>query len=451
MSFHQHTSASPPAKERRRARLLLLAYACVPGQGSECGVGWNRAIQAGRFADTWVICEGSECEAAIRRYITECGPVSGVKFVFVHLSRFEARLQKTPGFYYLGYYLWHRRAFAVARKLHQEIDFDLAHQVNMVGYREPGFLWQLPVPFVWGPVGGTQNFPFRFLRILRPRDAAKEFVRGVVNTLQLRFSRRVRLAARRASALLAANSTNERDLRAAFGKEVEQMLETGVSITALPRSEQATAGGPLRILWSGQIEPHKALSLLIDALALLPNDATWQARVLGAGSLRRFCERQAQRLNVHDRIEWLGWRRRTEAIDEYSRADVFVFTSLRDTSGNVVLEAMEQGVPIICLDHQGVADMVTPQCGIKLSVSSPGQVAKDLASALHKLAQDPELRRRLGEGARQRAEYYLWPRQGERMADIYRRVLDLVGSDAELREQSDYISSQQLDECEVFA
>ena len=66
-----------------RPRFLLLAYACSPTMGSEPGVGWNRALQAARIADTWVICEESRYGPSIRQYLAEKGPVPGLHFHFV--------------------------------------------------------------------------------------------------------------------------------------------------------------------------------------------------------------------------------------------------------------------------------------------------------------------------------------------------------------------------------
>jgi glycosyltransferase involved in cell wall biosynthesis len=145
----------------------------------------------------------------------------------------------------------------------------------------------------------------------------------------------------------------------------------------------------------------------------------------------RACRRQASRLGIDDRIEWLGWMPHHEALQQYSWADVFAFTSLRDTSGAVVLEAFSNGVPVIALDHQGAADMVTPQCGIKIPVTSPRQVIKDYSEALVRLAREPGLLHKLSEGARTRAADYLWSKQGEAMAKIYRRALEDAGCAAE--------------------
>src|SRR5207302_8732370 len=128
--------------------------------------------------------------------------------------------------------------------------------------------------------------------------------------------------------------------------------------------------------------------------------------VLGQGPLQRPWQRLAARRGVADRIQWMGWLPHAEALRQYEWADVLAFTSLRDTSGNVVLEALAAGVPVICLDHQGVHDIVTPACGIKVPVTTPRQVIAGLGQAVMALARDPKLGERLSEGARERAGDY---------------------------------------------
>jgi glycosyltransferase involved in cell wall biosynthesis len=408
--------------EGRRPRLLMLAAACCPGRGSEPGVGWHRAVQAARYCDTWVLCPENENSQVLRRHLATHGDIPGLNFSFVPRGPVLNFLSRVPGLYYTSYNLWHRRAYRVARQLHAEVGFDLVHQVTLCGYREPGYLWRLGVPFVWGPVGGTQNYPWRFLGQAGWLGGLREALRSVANRVQLRFSPRVRRAAREAAALLAANSTVQRDFARAHGRTPELLLETGLpQVAEAPREPRP---GPLRLLWSGELCPWKALSLLIEALARLPGDVAWELNILGRGPLQGRWQRLAARRQVADRIRWLGWLPHAEALRQYDWADLFVFTSLRDTSGNVVLEALASGVPVVCLDHQGVRDMVTPACGVKIPVTRPGEVIDRLAAALTGLARDPAARAALAAGALERAREYHWDRQGERMAELYQRVLD---------------------------
>src|SRR5205823_7645001 len=117
--------------------------------------------------------------------------------------------------------------------------------------------------------------------------------------------------------------------------------------------------GALRVLWSGELQPWKAMPLLLRALAKLPKGVACEVRVLGEGPLEMSWRGLAGRLGVDRSLTWMGWLPHAEALAQCEWADVLAFTSLRDTSGNVVLEALGAGVPVVCLDHQGVGDIVT--------------------------------------------------------------------------------------------
>ena len=413
--------------ERRRARVLQLAYACSPWRGSEPGVGWNRAVEAAKYSDVWVICEGVEFQHQVLGHLEAIGEMEGLHFQFVHKSRLEQILSKVPGAYYLAYRLWHRRAFQVAKSLHKEVNFDLVHQVNLCGYREPGQLGQMNLPFIWGPIGGTQNHPWVAIGQAGPRGGLQETVRSIANSLQLRFSRRVRRAAESADLLLVANSTNQADFERLLGKSVPVLCETGspaVPANALRnRPRSASADQRLRLLWAGNLHAFKALPLLLRAIAMLPESVSVQLRIVGDGPQLQRWQRIADRWGVSNRIEWIGRVRDLEMQTHYTWSDVFVFTSLRDTSGNVIFEALASGVPVLAADHQGVGDIVTDDCGVKISVGTPLEMSKQYCDAIVALATDQTRLGQLSSGALRRAASYAWPEQGQRMRNYYRQLL----------------------------
>ena len=410
------------ADTQSRPRLLLVAYACSPYRGSECAVGWQRAVGAAAAYQTWVICEGSWCGPDIRRYLSEQGQVPGLHFEFVTKGPLLRALGRIPGLYYLAYNIWHRRALAAARTLHAQTPFSLVHQATFCGYREPGYVSQLGVPFVWGPVGGTQNYPWRFLAEAGPVGAAREILRSLLNRAQLRFGVRVRRAIRTADALFAANSTIARDLARARGDEPPVLLETGVT-TVTDECGRPAPHDPFRIFWCGELRAHKALPLLLKALAALPRSCRFELRIAGSGPELGRWRRMARRCGVDAHVRWLGQLTHAATLQQYPWADALTFTSLRDTSGNVVLEALAAGVPVICLDHQGVRDIVTDRCGIKIAVTTPREVVEGIRDALVMLSANPEHWRRLSSGSGERAREYLWSTQSEKMRREYRRVL----------------------------
>jgi glycosyltransferase involved in cell wall biosynthesis len=411
------------AKNQSRPRLLLLAHSCHPEHGSELGMGWNRAVQAAKEFSTWVLCDEEICREPIERHLAEHGPIPNLQFVFVPPNRFEQRLRKIPGAFYFAYNLWNRRAYRIARELHRQFKFDLTHKATLCGFREPGYLWKLDAPFVWGPVGGAHNYPWRFLTSAGFKGAATETLRNLLNIWQMRFSWRVGQAARKAVAMLAANSTNARALAPRCRCRMQVTLEIGAPTrpNVLPRNFHH--GGPLRILWSGVFEHRKALHLLLEAVAGLPAEVPYELRILGRGPLEKRWKRLAQQWEVEPHCRWLGWLDKTVAMAQFDWADVFAFTSLRDTTGTVVLESLVSGTPIVCLNHQGVGDVVTDDCGVRLPVTNPRDVVRRLRDTLIRLHLDREELARLSAGAIKRGKNYTWNRQGERMAAIYRDAL----------------------------
>lgn len=407
-------------------QVLMIAYACSPYRGSEPGVGWRRAATMARHCKVVVMTEECEFRSDIERFQRENGPIQNMRFRYVPrmfaTERVWQLLSEIRPLYYAAYRRWHKHALREAVELSREVRFDLVHQSTMCGYREPGEFWRLGIPFVWGPVGGTQNYPWRFLGQAGPMAAITESARNLINLFQMRYSRRVRAAARHADAMLTAHPEGGSDFERIHGVVTGCMLDVGVDhVTDQPRRYRGRSRR-LRLLWSGFFEHRKALQLLIRALAELPDDVGWELHVLGRGPMERRWRRLAQRLNVDDRCTWIGWVPHEEAMKQNEWADVFVFTSLRDTCGTVVIEALGSGLPVICLDHQGAGYVVTDECGLKIPVSSPKQVIEGLANAIELVATDDELLEALSEGAIRRASEFFWRNHGERLAGIYRDV-----------------------------
>lgn len=410
--------------KRPRARVLLVAFGCSPYLGSEPGLGWHRVLEIAKRHEAWVICEGPpELIANIDRYQAENGPVPGLHFHFIPLTRLEQRFMKLPGLYYVGYRNWERRAYREALRMHRERPFDLVHHVNLGTYREPGYPSRLGIPVIWGPVGGTQNLPWRFLCHNGIKAALPEALRSAFNVMQFRFSPRVRRAVRQAAAVVTSSSTGERDFRRVYGIEPVLLCDCGAtSVAETPKADDET-GRPLRILWLGPFQSRKALDLLLMALAHVPDSVDYEVRIVGDGKMRDRWRRLAQRLGVDHRCQWLGVVPHAEALKQYEWADVYAFTSLRDTVAAVVLEALSYGVPLIGMDHQGTADVVTENCGIKIPVTTVDEAVQRYAHAITTLARDRAQVARLSRGALERTRRYLWSRNGELMEEVYRRVL----------------------------
>jgi glycosyltransferase involved in cell wall biosynthesis len=400
--------------ERNRKRVLLLAYACSPYKGSEPGVGWGRVVETAKYFDTWAICKKETYEDDIKQYFAGHGNIPGLQFCFVPRTRFEKRLKAIQGLHYVAYHLWQRRAYHLAVELHEEVHFDLVHHVNWNCFREPGYLWKLNVPFVWGPVGGTENYPWSFLWEAGFKAGLSEAMRTIINVLQLRFSPRVWKAARKAASLLVINTEGCHVFERIHGCKPRLMQDIGVyRVSDKPKRNECNR--PLRIFAGSQMKPRYAHHLLLKALYHAPPTLEYQVKIAGKGP------QKARWRKLSQRLEWLSM----EALEkQFEWADVFVFTGLRNATNTMALQALSMGVPVICLDHQGVGDLVTNDCGIKIPVTNPRKVILMLRDAIVSVAGDRKKLGDLSKGALYRAREFLWSLKGSQTAAIYEEVLE---------------------------
>ena len=414
-----------------RPRLLLVAYCCSPEGGSEPAVGWTLARLAAERFDTTVIVEERKFRPAIDRWLSEHGHPPGLTFQYVP-EKWWAHGMWACGLGYLSYRWWHARARRVADRLHAECPFDAVQLATIIGFREPGSWTDLPaargggsqtVPFIWGPVGGTHNYPAAFLAEAGPVAAAKEHVRSLVNNRQLR-GRRVRNALQAAHTVVAATRDTRSALRSVVNREYPIVSEITLREASPPTPPKREIGS-LRILWSGLHEPRKCLSLLIRAVAGLSSPGDVRVRVLGDGPMRRRWQRLARAVGVDALFEWPGWVSHDEVADQYRWADVFAFTSVRDTTGTVLLEALDVGLPVITLNHQGARDVVTDDCGIRVSCEHPAATVRELTAAIERLASDERLRQRMSDAAVARADAYRLPAKRTQWAGVWDRVAGL--------------------------
>ena len=212
-------------------KILVCVYACSPHRGSEPGMGWNylRLVATGR--EVWAIVEEEKWESDIRKWHSEHpNEMRNVHFVFIRKTRCRWLRKIWPPSYYWFYRIWHWRAYKAARDLNKKVHFDCVHQLNMVGFREPGYMWKLPIPFVWGPIGGLGQTDWRVLGLLPFMGKVEFFFRNIINWCHSHFLIRPKLAARKAAetgALITATSENRREAKRLWGVDSTVLCEVG--------------------------------------------------------------------------------------------------------------------------------------------------------------------------------------------------------------------------------
>jgi glycosyltransferase involved in cell wall biosynthesis len=418
-----------------KMRILIAAYYCSPYRGGEAAVGWqvaSRLAMAGH--EVHVLCgdlSGDEpTRKDLERYTSEQGLPEGLTIHHVAADATARRLHDwhcKPGMwflYYPAYRHWQKLALQKAVELHAESPFDIAHQLTIIGYREPGDLWQTGIPFVWGPINGAAVMPWRFISGLGGGGAYRHLTRNLMNALQMRLPGRSRRAARAAAKIWAVTKEDQMMVEKIWKCRAELMIETGATPCESARVKSKPSGEALRLVWCGIIEARKALHLVLQALARLPSTVTWELQVIGDGPQRDLCEALSKSLQIDARVRWTGNVEHSEAqrLMEYGHA--LVHSALKEGTPHVVLESMARGLPVICHDACGMGVAVDQSSGIRIPMLDPHASIAGFQNAILRLATEPGLLESLSAGAMARARELSWDAKIEKFTDAYRQVIE---------------------------
>ncbi|WP_233265529.1 glycosyltransferase family 4 protein [Leifsonia sp. AG29] len=310
------------------------------------------------------------------------------------------------------------------RRLAEGVRFDVAHQVVPVAMRYPSPAVALGVPFVIGPVGGSLASPAAFA----DEEGATPWYQRLrsLDSWRIRRDPLLRRTYEKADCVIGVAPYVEEFLAGLRLQRFETMSETAIH-EVKPPVDRSGRQGPVRLLHVGRTVRTKGLRDAIRALDRV-RDLDVVLDVVGDGNDRAACEALVAELGLEDRVTFHGALPRAAVDAFYERADVFVFPSYREPGGNVSLEAMAYGLPLIVCRRGGPGANVDDTCAFRLDAASPEQLAADCAAAIRRLVEDPALRSRMGAAARGHAERtHLWQSRLERVSALYGELATRAG------------------------
>jgi len=171
------------------------------------------------------------------------------------------------------------------------------------------------------------------------------------------------------------------------------------------------------LMFAGGDWERKGVLYVIEALSLLPRPDV-KLLVIGSGD-EKFYGQLAELKQVRERIIFVPYS--SNLWEYYAASDVFVFPTIYEPFGLVIVEAMASGLPVIASRVAGAADLITD--GVNgLLLREPSDVS-DLAAKIELLLSNVELRKTMGERARETAEKISWDRVALKTIDVYNRIL----------------------------
>jgi len=388
------------------SRILLSAYACEPGRGSEPEVGWLWATElAAAGHKVWVITREANqrtIEIELRRR-----PRPGLHFEYFDYPQWARRWKRDGHGVYLYYALWQWGAYRLAKKLVTRVRFDCVQHVTFVGLRAPSFMGLLGLRFLLGPVSGGECVPAQLREGMSEAARAREAIRDVANRA-LQFDPVMRYGFRKAERIFVTTEESLRIVPKEFQDKCEVQLGIGLSPEYLGWTGRGNRerSSVLRLLYAGRLLEWKGVDLAMRAVRLALNAGVGLSlTIVGQGPAEHLLRQLAMELSLDGAVRWVKWIPQTELDEHYYDHDALIFPSLRDSGGMVVLEALAHGLPVICTDLGGPKTIVNYRCGriVATSGRNAEQVTAGLADAMVELGRDRELLNKLSRAARARA------------------------------------------------
>ena len=257
----------------KKLKILVNAYACSPHRGSEPGMGWNWCIHLAKHCELFIITE-EEFRERIELALPDLPQRDNMHFYYNPIPENVREMARNQGDwrFYVYYKQWQKKTLEIARQIVSERTIDILHQLNMIGFREPGYLWKIKdIPFVWGPIGGLKQFPVNYLKGSGVKMQLFNRLKNKINVWQLNYDPRINKTFKRADLLISSIPDSYRAIKEHRKRESVLIPETGSFITDDVPAERFHKED-FHVLWVAKFDFCKQLPLALRALAATNNE-----------------------------------------------------------------------------------------------------------------------------------------------------------------------------------
>ena len=403
--------------------ILATAYAVNPYKGSEDGMGWNALYQIARFNKVIAITRENN-RPHIEKYMSENPDTVylNMQFLYFDLPRWMRFWKKKSRGAMLYYWMWQKAMPGFILK--QEIEFDIAHNLNFHNDWTPSYLYKLNAPFVWGPIGHHPRIPSQYLRPYNKKYFLKDRFTWMIKELFWNFSMGLHKSINKAEHILCMNRSVPQVI-AIDEKKYSVIPSVATDDFGINTNKKNDS---FKLISAGRLVPLKGFDLSISAFANFMSKRTevekdnCELLIVGSGPEEGFLKNLAKEKGVEKHVRFIDWIERKQLMELYKNVTTFLFPS-HEGAGMVVAEALSFGLPVICLDNCGPGEFVDEGCGIAVPEQDYKSTVNELSHGISKLYLNPQLLNQMSQNARHRFnQYFHWDRRGEQFQAIYQKL-----------------------------
>jgi glycosyltransferase involved in cell wall biosynthesis len=393
--------------------------------GSEPGMAWNWCVNLANYCELHIITEG-EFKDKIEAELPTLPQGKNMHFYYNPVSEKIRKMCWNQGdwrFYYY-YRQWQYKTYQIALSIIQKEKIDILHQLNMVGFRESGYLWKIKIiPFVWGPIGGIKQFPVNYLKGAGFKMQLFYHLKNIINILQIKYDYRVNMAFKRASVLISSIPDSYRAIKKYKYRESVISPDTGCFVPKFNLTERFNSPD-FHIIWAGKFDFRKQLPLALKAIALT-NNRNLILDVFGSGNELQVikAKKLAEDLGITSQVVWHGNQPHDLTMKAMRNSQLFFFTSISEDASTVIMEAVTCFTPALCFNTNGMGYVVNDSIGIKIKLSNPQQSINEFAEKIEYLYHHREVLQQMSQNCMQRQQELSWENKAKQMVELYKRAV----------------------------
>lgn len=416
-----------------KLRILVIAEACNPTWTSVPLVGYNfvNALSQRNDIEITVASHPRNRDALMADSVSD-----HAEFVFPDNEYIAAPVYKlgqlfrgdkgkgwttNTAFKAFNYLFFERELYRLMKRRLANNEFDLIHRITPVTptVGSPISCWT-DTPMIVGPLNGGLPWPKEYPGL---RQKENEFFVPLRKAYK-RFPY-YQKTYRRVAAVLAGSSHTATEIPSTYTGKKFLFPENGVDPNRFEIAKGWTPpNGKFKFVTVGRLVPYKGLSLTLAAMKDSEILRNCELHVIGDGPERSVIENEIQQFGLESNVKMLGWMDQSEVSKVLSDSQCFVFPSLREFGGGVVLEAMASGLPSIIVDYGGPKDLIDRNCGMLIPMKPANELVNDLRLAMESITLDASICETFADKSIAKVrEQFTWSAKADRMVEIYSEVL----------------------------
>lgn len=327
----------------------------------------------------------------------------------------------------LGYFIFNNRLKGYLKQ-HADLvqSADVLFHKSPMSFRYLSCLSAYDKPFVFGPIGGG----------LKPHPQLKSFFKGEGLLYKLRNIDQYilqlpayRLQFERSRAILITLEYVKDIIEEKYHSKMVEIFDTGIDCQLYKKDPAQQETENFTILFVGRLVKYKGAELLVKAIHQLKVTRRLKENIfvhlVGSGAEEETLQNLVNQYQLGDTITFFGNISKEEVKSHYQESSLFCYPSLKEASGNALLEAMSFELPIITIDNGGPKYMCPDQGAIKIPITDEITIVNEIANSILKLYEDKELANRMGKLNREYCiEEYDWHALEKKIYSFFDAIQD---------------------------